>query len=61
MFIMCLLYTFTIGNDKILVEEARVRIEKKVRQLQSEQFEIVAPVDFLPILIGKQGITCTHI
>lgn len=43
------------GTSKAQVEEARVVIEKRIRQLHAERWEVTSPVDFFPILIGKQG------
>lgn len=43
------------GTSKEVVQEARAIIEKRIHQLLSERWEISAPSEFLPILIGKQG------
>ena len=43
------------GASKEIVQEARAIIEKRIHQLLSERWEVAAPSDFLPILIGKQG------
>lgn len=43
------------GASKAQVQEARSAIEKRIKQLQGERWEVVAPQDFFPVLIGKQG------
>lgn len=43
------------GANKEVVQEARAVIEKRIHQLLSERWEVNAPSEFFPILIGKQG------
>ena len=45
------------GSSRAVTEEAREVVLRKVQQIQSELFEVDAPADFLPVLIGKQGAT----
>jgi len=45
------------GSSRAVVEEAREVILRKVEQIQSELFEVDAPAEFLPVLIGKLGAT----
>lgn len=43
------------GASKEVVQEARGVIEKRIHQLLSERWEVNAPSEFFPILIGKAG------
>lgn len=45
------------GSSRAVVEEAREVVLRKVEQIQSELFEVDAPAEFLPVLIGKLGAT----
>ena len=45
------------GSSRAVAEEAKEVVLRKVQQIQSELFEVDAPADFLPVLIGKQGAT----